>query len=389
MVLNTLKLTSSGNNKRKQGEWILGSADIQLDGCPQDGQVVDLLDTKGNFRGRGVFSASDPVSVEILSRRKVDINHEFFHRRLERALKLRDRTGITSSSYRVVNGGGDDLPGLVVDRYGRYLRVEIRSTFIHRFREVVFDFLENRLEPTAILVNRVDDQERGDVRCVRGDAPDHPVPVQKEPFIIRAELFDGQKTAYFLDHAQNRRRLRQTAGHRRGLDLFSYSGSWGMELLNAGADHVDFVDTDSSALDLAEKTVRENGWIEKASFHCVDAFDFLEDALNQSRDYNVIVIDPPAFARSPHELERARKGYHGLHYRAMRLLKPSGLLSSGSCTQPLTIGDFEEIHRKSAHDAHISCQVLEQRVQAPDHPWRISDPRARYLKWMLTHVRLV
>lgn len=387
--MNTLELTVSGNEKRKRGEWALALQDIQCNENLDDGEVVDLVDKEGNFRGRGVFFASGPISVEILSRRKLDIDHDFFFRRLHRAMDLRDVSGVDSTSYRVVNGAGDDLPGLVVDRFGDYLRVEIRSTFIHRYRKAIYDCLEDAIDSRAILANQVDNRESGEVTCVRGDEPRGPVPVQKDPFIIRAELFEGQKTAYFLDHAQNRHRLRRTGGHRRGLDLFSYSGSWGMELLYAGADHVEFVDTDSSALELAKQNVRENGWIQKASFYCLDAFDYLEEALDRSRDYNVIVLDPPAFAHSSDQLDQARKGYHGLHYRAMRLLKPSGLLSSGSCTQPLTIDDFQRIHQKSAHDAHLSCQVLEQRVQAPDHPWRISDSRARYLKWMLTHVRLV
>jgi len=391
-----IHLTETGNSKRKNGQWTLYREDVRTDSTriPEAGEAVDLVDENGGYRGRGFYSDRGPVAVEVISNSKQTVDRSFFSDRIERAHSLRKRYFGRRRSYRLVNGAGDFLPGLIVDCYGNYLSIQIRTQAMHRYRDVIVDVLVSKLQPEAIVArNDIAVREQigleSTVELIYGDGIPGLVEVQVEPYTILADLVDGQKTGYYLDQEENRKRLRNLKEPGRCLDCFSYSGAWGLAMLQGGADSVVFVDRSREALQLVEENARENGWLDRIETRKADGFDFLEDSLEMNESFDTVALDPPAFAKSEDQLQSAKKGYTGINLRAMRLLKPSGVLATSSCSAPVDMDRFSGIIRKSAHDAHVSFQVFERRYQSPDHPWLSNLESSRYLTCIMGYVSLV
>jgi 23S rRNA (cytosine1962-C5)-methyltransferase len=374
-----LQLTDAGNEKRKNEDWVLYRGDVRDDADVDGGDVVDLLDEGGNYRGRGFYSDRGSVAVHVVANGKREVDRSFFHERLERALSLRQGWAKDRLSYRLVNGSGDFLPGLVVDRYGEYLSVQLRSQAMDRRRDTIVEVLDELCSPSAVY-HRGDTSIREQLGLpttserLAGESIPELVTVQESPYVILADLKEGQKTGYYLDQADNRRQLHSVEEPGEGLDCFSYSGAWGLAMLWAGAESVTFVDRSRRALELVRENLDANGWTDRAEMIKEDGFDYLEGALDRDERYDTVVLDPPAFAKSEDQYGQARAGYKGINFRAMRLLKPSGLLATSSCSHPVDMERFTGIVRESAHDAHVACQILQRRQQSPDHPWLADDP---------------
>lgn len=392
-MAETLKLTEQGDSRRRSGDLWLNRGDVdESSSKPGNGAVVDLLTEDGDFRGRGFYSSETGTAFRLISESKVDVDDEFFRDRLERAFTRRKEVLGTVRSYRLVHSDADFLPGLVVDRYGDVLVTQFRHPTLEAHRREVVDALEQVVEPKSIYArNDVAVRERHDLERYKGLVRGEPVPdtvtVQRSPFRILADVKSGQKTGYYLDQRENRRAFERFAGGE-GLDCFSYTGGWGLHALNAGAEHVTFVDQSEDALSLLREILRRNDWLDRAELVEDDAFDVLNRMSRENESFDFIALDPPAFARSRSQLDQARRGYKEANLRAMRMLKDRGILATSSCSAPVSRDGFVRIVRESASDAHTACRVLEERNQPPDHPWLPDLPSTLYLKCLICEISL-
>ncbi|MFB6346359.1 MAG: class I SAM-dependent rRNA methyltransferase [bacterium] len=393
-MLTDLSLTERGDKRRRSGDLWLNRGDVDDDsGDLPSGSVVDLLSPDGHFRGRGFYNARSSVAVRVVSDAKVSIDESFFGKRIQSAMEYRENRCSGLRSFRVVHGDGDYLPGLVVDCYGEYLVVQFRHPTVEEFESTIADVLEQEFSPRSIYC-RNDFEARQEMgldsysKLLRGEEVPDRVPVLDDPFSIVADLKNGQKTGFYLDQNFNRRAFADYINDGRGIDCFSYSGGWGLTALDRGADHVTFVDSSSAATDLVQENLRRNGWSESASIQEKDCFDYLNDRSEKGNTTDFIALDPPAFARNSSGKGRALKGYKEINLRAMQLLKEGGFLATNTCSAPVTRDDFIEVVRESADDAHVSCRVLEDRTQGPDHPWLPRIPRTLYLQSMICEISL-
>lgn len=393
-MASELLLTETGDSKRRSGKLLLESDDVRPanDSC-ENGAVVDLLTSDGDFRGRGFYSRNGSPAVRVISESKVSVDRNFFHSRLQRAARRRQELFQGETSYRLIHADADYLPGLVVDRYGERVVVQFRHPTIERHQDILVDSLNDILDIKSIYArNDFKAREYHGLDRYKGLLSGEPVPdrvrVQTSPFELIADLKSGQKTGHYLDQRENQRAFERFVNLGRGMDCFCYSGGWGLHALHAGAENVTFVDQSEHALELLGENLRRNDWMDRANIVQDNVFDLLNDYNQADERFDFIALDPPAFASTRSQLDEARRAYTEANLRAMRMVKDDGILATSSCSAPVERETFLEFVRKSARDAHTACRVLEERNQPPDHPWLPEIPSTRYLTCLICEISL-
>ena len=306
----------------------------------------------------------------------------WFAGRLRHALQLRERLH-AHPWYRLVYGESDGLPGLVIDRFGATCVLQITTAGMERLRETIVAALVLVLQPEAILLKndggaRALEGLPGEVRCVAGTVGATSLVIE-DGLKFQAPLVEGQKTGWFFDQAANRRALtRYVRPGARVLDVFSYVGAWGVRAAHAGAGAVTCVDSSAPALQLAVQNAAANGLA--LDTRRGDAFDVLEELIKEQVRFDVVIIDPPAFAKRRKDLPKAQAAYRRLNQLAMRTVADEGILVSCSCSYHLSPDDLQESIAKAARGAERQVQILESGGQAPDHPVHPAIAETRYLK---------
>jgi 23S rRNA (cytosine1962-C5)-methyltransferase len=343
--------------------------------------LTRVRDPRGRVLGRALLSRESQITLRILTRSDEPVDRDFWRRRLQRAFEYRDRLLPGRDAVRLVFGESDGLPGLVVDRYGPHLVLQSLAWGIDAFQDQIVTLLQSLLSPRSILarndagVRALEGLSR-DVVQLAGETPEL-VPYHEGALVLDASLRAGQKTGAFLDQFENRL-LAGTLARGRVLDMFCYTG--GFALASAPkADHVIAVDSSAAALELARANARRND-LRNVEFVEANAFDFLKQADRERRDFDLIVLDPPAFAKNKRELEPALRGYKEINLRAMKMLRPGGILITCSCSYHLSEPVMDEMLARAAADAHRNFRVRERRRQAQDHPVRTGFPEGSYLK---------
>lgn len=303
--------------------------------------------------------------------------------RLGRAIALRRRLAIPSDAWRVVHAEGDDLPGLVVDRYADIAVVETFEPFWEALLPTIVPFLEEELRAAAVL-HRDGTVRRGPVRAVVGEVPGEPVVIHEGRAAFVVDLRGGQKTGFFLDQRDNRARIAKLATGRSLLNLFSYSGAFAVAAMVEGARHAVNVDESKDALALARASYRRNGLAEDdESFVCGDAFAQTRRMVAGGRQFEVVVVDPPAFVKRRQDLDAGLRGYRDINLQALRLVTPGGLLLSCSCSALVDEASLLSALQAAALDAGRRVRVLERRGAAPDHPLSLHCLESRHLQaWL-------
>ena len=348
------------------------------------GSLVDVHDLQENFIGTGYINPHSLISVRLLTRKKERIDRDFLRRRISDALMFRERFIGERDAFRVLYSEGDYLPGLIADRYGACVVLQFLTAGMESMKQMIIDIFEDMLKPEVIVI-----RNDSGIRRLEG------IPLYKEivkgsldtlPEIaedgIRFEIdpYEGQKTGFFLDQRDNRTGLTRYVRGGRGLDLFSYIGAWAMHLASAGAELV-CVDSSDKALSRAQRNAQLNGLAERISFACEDVFSFLEKELQTGGEkYDFIVLDPPAFVKSPSRLKEAIKAYREVNSMSMKLLRRGGILATSSCSYHLNRLLFSEMLNDASRKAGRDIRLLEMRAQAPDHPVLLSVPETEYLK---------
>jgi 23S rRNA (cytosine1962-C5)-methyltransferase len=370
--------------------WAYANAVERLDGEAAPGDIVSLVDHDGHFIGRGIFNPRSQIPVRLLTRKDEAIDAAFFVARLREAQALRTRLKLPNSdttAYRLVNSEGDSLPGLVVDVFGDAAVVQVTTLGLALRRETIFDVVEATLSPRTIYEVAAGSyaEVEGFVaqnRVVRGEQRNL-VPCLEDGLRLQAEPLAGQKTGMFLDQRPNRIRVGQLAGPGlRMLDCHAYAGGFALQAARAGASEVIAVDSSPRAVARIEAHAAANG----ATVRVVesDAFRFLETATPMS--YDLVVVDPPKFARARKDLEAATKGYERLNTLALTVCASGAMLVTCSCSQNVSAQEFERVVAAAAKQAQREIRIVERGGPGADHPLPPAFTEGQYLKVLFVYV---
>lgn len=380
-------------NRGEEQDIISGSLwiyDNEINWCTDtcyDGCTVDVQDSRRRFVARGFFNSESKIVVRVLTRdENEEIDREFFRRRIERAWEYRRSIGLTNAC-RVVFGDSDGLPGLTVDKFGDYLSFQIVSLGLESWKETIIEILVEIFAPKGIYERNdlpVREKEGMEQRkgCVYGTVPEM-VEIMEHDARMLVNIPEGQKTGHFLDQQENRGILKDYVPGKSVLDLCCCSGGFAVHAGIYGASSVDAVDVSESALELVRKNAALNGV--EVNTICENVFDLAHRFCDEGKEYDVVILDPPAFAKSRRVLESAYKGYKELNYRCMKLVKSGGFMVTCSCSQFMTKELFLKMLREAAVDSGRQVRLIREVMQSRDHPAAIGEPSALYLKgWVLS-----
>src|SRR5579862_7987009 len=382
--VTTVRVNRKAADRVASGHPWIFSSDITDRGEAVAGDSVDVVDPKGRFLGVAHYSSTSQISLRLLSQNRVPVDRAFFLKRLAQAIAHREN----AATCRLVFSEGDLLPGLILDRYGPYLVLQTLSQGMDRNLDVIVDCLTELLQPAGILA-RNDASVRKleglalETSVLRGEIPER-VSIEMNGLKLEADLLRGQKTGVYLDQREN---YVAAARYARGRVLDCFTSTGGFALHTAWrAESVEAVDSSAPALASAEANARANG-IANIQFRQADIFDFLARVSSgESRRYSMIILDPPAFAKSRKQLDAATRGYKEINLRALRMLDAGGILVTCSCSHHVSEAMLLQIVAEAALEAGRTLRILERRTQAADHPMLITVPESLYLKCLILEV---
>jgi len=353
----------------------------------EPGAVVRLKDDRGRFQGRAFYSDKSQISVRLLTRDDVPVDRAFFVARLAQAESYRKMVVENSEAYRVAYSEGDLLPSLIVDRYGDYLVLQTLSQATERLKSLFVEILVEMFAPKGI-VERNDPKVRllegldQRVSVVHGEVPAE-ILTKQNSITFAHNLAKGQKTGSFLDQRENHAAARRYASGA-VLDCFCYEGGFALTIADR-CERVEAIDMAPAAIHAAERN-RELNSISNVRFREGNTFDVLKEYDEAERRFEMIILDPPAFAKNRDSLPAARRGYKEINLRALKLLKPGGVLITCSCSYHVSEAMFLQIIAEAANDADRKVAVIERRTQAQDHPILLTMPETHYLKCIVLKV---
>jgi 23S rRNA (cytosine1962-C5)-methyltransferase len=374
--------------------WVLDSAVDRLEGAPADGDVVDLLSDKGKFIARGIYNSRSRIRVRLYSWDAAEpLDDAFWRCRLESAIRFREQLGYADpeGAARLVFSEGDNLSGLIVDRYAHFLAVQVTAMAVAVRLPQIVSMLVELTHPQGIMIRTERGVSRAEGLELRdgpywGKSPDGPLVIVDGGLKYELDLAEGQKTGFYLDQRENRVAAARYLRNRRVLDMFCYSGGFAMAASAIGGAHdVLGVDTSQKAVTLAWANAQRNG-IDNVRFQCGDGFQTLETLSVGGERFDAVVLDPPKFARSRRSLDEALRAYHYLNRLAVTLLEPGGILVTCSCSGHVTREDFLYMLVGVAQHTGRDIQVLEQRGASPDHPISATCLESEYLKCFICRV---
>jgi 23S rRNA (cytosine1962-C5)-methyltransferase len=372
--------------------WIFSGAIHHFDGEPEEGEIVDVYTSKKEFIALGHFQVGS-IAVRVLSFKQEEVNPEFWVRKLEVAYDLRKRIGLaenpTNNTFRLVHGEGDNLPGLIIDIYANTAVMQAHSVGMHVYRmdianalsQVLGDTIDNIYykSETTLPFKAGLGQENG---FIKGGSSDNIA--QEYGLKFHVDWLKGQKTGFFVDQRENRALLERYAKGRSVLNMFCYTGGFSFYAMRGGANLVHSVDSSAKAIDLTNKNVELNfSGDARHTAYAEDAFKYLDKMGDQ---YDLIILDPPAFAKHRDALRNALQGYRKLNAKAFEKIKPGGILFTFSCSQVVTKDNFRTSVFTAAAMSGRSVRILHQLTQPADHPVNIYHPEGEYLKGLVLYV---
>ncbi len=386
--LPVVKISRRGAQRLQGGHvWVYRSDVVSADGVAP-GTAVAVTDERGKFLGTALYSSASQIAIRLISPHAVNDLSRLLRERIQEAITYRERVVQDSDAYRVIFSEADFLPGLIVDRYNDLVSIQALTQAMDAdpVRGVIVSELRDRLKPAAIAERvdpRIRELEQLPARpsgLVLGEKTGTVFTMNGVRFHYQA--LEGQKTGSFLDQRENYAAAAGLA-HGEALDVFCYQGGFALHLAQA-CSKVTGVDSSRPALEVADRNAALNGrdieWVE------ANAFDLLRDYADAGRRYDTIVLDPPAFAKSKANLETALRGYKELNLRALKMLRPGGILVSCCCSYHVSPAQYLEVVGDSARDVHRNLRVVENRGQAKDHPILLNVPETEYLKCVIAYV---
>jgi 23S rRNA (cytosine1962-C5)-methyltransferase len=366
-------------------DWVFSSEVLKVFGDPADGDVISLRDGKDHLIGSAIYNSKSQIVARRFSRRKQDLDLDFFKRRIAQAAEYRARRHVDPKLCRVVWSESDGLPGVIIDRYGEHFVLQTLTLAMDMRKELVAQAIVDLFEAKNII-------ERNDapVRQVEGleartgilsGAATSKIKIDINDIKFDVDLLHGQKTGFYLDQKDNYGIIAQYARGRRVLDCFTSQGAFALACARAGASKVTGVEANTESLEAARENAERNQlrvqWIEQ------DVFQFLRGAEKMESQYDLIVLDPPSFTRTKSGVRDAMRGYRELHVRAFKLLSKDGLLATFSCSHHVNENAFAQMIAEALVDARRSARRLRRFEQSPDHPVLPTLPEMEYFKGVL------
>lgn len=370
--------------------WIYSGEIARVDGTVDDGGIVDIRAFRGAWVGRGFINRRSALAVRLLTFGHEEIDAPFFRRRLQEALAYRQRLLPGIPACRIVYGEADLLPALIVDQYGDVVVMQTLARGMDARKTMLVDQVADLLQPAAIYerndaaVRRLEalPAQRG---WLRGET-ETLVEIHEGPARFLVDVAQGQKTGFFLDQRENRLTAAALCRDAAVLDAFCYTGAFAVQAALAGARQVTGIDMSEDAVALARRHAELNGVADRCAFTAANAFDELRRLVSTHAAFDVVILDPPAFAPTKASLPRALGGYKEINLRALKLLRPGGLLITCSCSHHVGESLLLDVVVAAAADARRAVRLVEARGQARDHPVHPAMPETRYLNCLILQV---
>lgn len=387
--MQTVKVNKRGADRVRSGHLWIYRSDV-VDVSAEGGSVVRVTDERGNFVGQALFSDASQIALRFLTQSNEEVDRDWWRRRIVEAAGRRNIPAETNA-YRLIYSEGDLLPSLIVDRYDDLLVLQTLSQGSDALKPLLTEILIEEFSPRAIV-------ERNDARVreleglpllagtIYGDAPEE-IEILQHGLRFYVEPLGGQKTGSFLDQRENRLAARvaaQTTNKQRSLDCFTFNGAFALHLSSV-CDNVIGIDISADAVSAARRNADLNG-LKNVEFREANVFDALRELESAGERFDVIVLDPPAFAKNRASLKAAIRGYKEINLRALKLLNSGGVLVTCTCSYHVSEELFLEILADAAIDAHRRVQIIEKRMQSTDHPVLIGMPETYYLKCVIARV---
>lgn len=361
-------------------------------GDPAPGSTVEIISASGEFLGQAAYSPVSQIRARVWTwERDETVDAAFFRRRLARAVKSREGLDTESNAYRLVHAESDGLPGIVIDKYGDLIVLQCLTQGAEFWRETLIQQIDELIEPAAIW-----ERSDADVRKLEGLEPRSGLLRSRSPYSqqdieitehglnFQVDFQSGHKTGFYLDQRANRLIARGFSWGREVLDCFSYTGGFAVNVLKAGANSVILLDDSVDALNQAGKNIALNGLdAGKCEFINGDAFQVLRRFRDEARQFDMVILDPPKFAPTKAQAERAARGYKDINLLALKLLRPEGILITFSCSGGVDASLFQKIVAGAALDAGVDARILGRLSQGPDHPIALNFPEGEYLKGLI------
>ena len=384
-----------GRTLKAGGAWIFDNEIDKVEGTPEDGSLVEVRDFDGYGMGTGFYNSRSKIRVRMMSRKVGQvIDRDFLRMRVRNAWDYRKKT-VDTSSCRIIFGEADFLPGLVVDKFSDVLVVQSLALGIDRMKEEILSLLVEVLRADGVEIRGIYERSDAKVREQEGlprqkgfIGAEFPTRVQIAENGVRYEVDveDGQKTGFFLDQKYNRLAIQRLCRDARVLDCFTHTGSFALNAGIAGASSVLGVDASQLAVDQARINAELNGLSDRVQFQGAEVFDLLPELERQGEQFDVVILDPPAFAKSRASVKNATRGYRDINLRGMKLVRDGGYLATCSCSHFMTYELFTQTIAQAARSAHVRLRQVEYRTQAPDHPILWAADESYYLKFYIFQV---
>ncbi len=387
-TLPDLRLRKGADRRLRSGHLWVYSNEVDTARSPlstySPGDPVRVLASDDSLMGTAYVEPNNLICARLFAPRSAVLpDDQFFRLSIQRALQLRELS-FDKPFYRLVYGDSDLLPGVVVDRYGDYLVLQLNNSGIERYESAIVAALEACLAPRGVLL-RADSRSRRDqgladrVEAVLGEVPDE-LPLEENGVRFLAPVATGQKTGWFYDHRLSRARLANYVAGRSVLDVYSYVGGWGVQAAAFGARSVCCVDSSAAALSGVAVNAGLNDVSKQVSTRQGQASEVMTDLQAEGQTFDVVVLDPPAFIQRRKDLKKGINAYRKINELGLRLLSPGGLLVAGSCSMHLSRADLNVALQGAARRAHCELRIIEQGAQGPDHPVHPAIPETEYLK---------
>ncbi len=389
----------------QQHPWVFSGAIDAIQGDPQGGDIVTVTDKKGRFLGRGYWNAKSQIQVRILTWQDEPIDEAWWRKMLKQAIDGRAirSSESTTNAYRLINAESDFIPGLIVDRYDQWLVLQALTLHIDQQKHMISKLLNELLGVKGIF-ERSDVDVRGkeglkeSVGTLLGEEPPQYIEIIEYGKKLLVDVRKGHKTGYYLDQVDNHWLINNLLTNKQFwvpseklasvnvLNLFSYTGSFGLQAVQQA--YITNVDSSNDALELAEEIVKLNNpdWLERSEFIQADVFELLHDYVDEKKQFDVVILDPPKFAFNAGQVDKAARGYKDINLNAFKCVKPSGYLMTFSCSGAISADLFQKIVFGALADSGRQAQILKHLGPGDDHPVALTFPEGAYLKGLLLKV---
>lgn len=373
--------------------WIFSGAVAEVRGAPQPGATIEISSSTGEFLGQAAYSPDSQIRARVWTWNQDEVvDAAFLRGRLTRAIQSRSGIDAKSNAYRLVHAESDGLPGIVVDKIGEAIVLQCLNWGAEFWREAIVEALMDLCAPETIY-ERSDADVRGleglppRVGLLRGAEIPETLQITEHGLKFFVDVQKGHKSGFYLDQRANRLTAQLLASGREVLDCFAYTGGFAVNALQGGAKSVTLVEDSRDALTLAKKNIELNDFsADNAQFIDGDAFQVLRRFRDEARQFDMVVLDPPKFAPTKMQAERAARGYKDINLLAFKLLRPGGMLMTFSCSGGIDASLFQKIVAGAALDARVDSRILQRMSQGPDHPVALNFPEGEYLKGLVVEV---